>query len=191
MKKIIIYLSLIITLLINIVPVYATTYSLISFKIKVSYRNVDTDYNNFDYMVVDADGNYCTISSVNNDSITYTNMTIINVTKGATHYLKVYYNDNLYETIEFVATGADLSFTLSVKEDTGDSESTESSEGSESSENSSSSTESTEEDFDLSVSNEYLDLIHNDLLILIVIISFFEFMKMINIIVRNISGGEK
>lgn len=206
MKKIIIIFSLILSLFINTLPVYAMemTYTS-SFVIKCR----KTQYNDFEFILNSLENPRLEIYFYHTDEtviFTYTDSSLFS--NEGSYYFKdletnksFYYDYNaaydycydvyilddngnrIYKTYIHYAVDNYVnfsSFAPYVEEDNGG---TESPGDSESPDNSGSGN-------DGSVTTLDVSLLHTDLLILIVIIGFFEFMKMINIIVRNY-GGDK
>lgn len=205
MKKIIIIFSLIFSILINnITPVYCMDYAI---RIDYFYITVSkTQYNNPEFYLNSEDGLSLEIVDCTNNITLYKNFRDMGSAEGKYYFRfysgeKFYYSSDGSEEFDYDIYILNSSgeriyhlfinnakgymydfdmFSLYTEEDNGG---TESPGDSESPDNSGSGN-------DGSVTTLDVSLLHTDLLILIVIIGFFEFMKMINIIVRNY-GGDK
>lgn len=202
MKKFIIILSLIITILLNVVSVEATTYTNISY----FYITVSSEQYNDDTFCLNSGDYTIKIVDYYTDQVYNASFNKKADSSGVYYYsfkTPIYFKydstgvTNYDYDIYLINTEGEKEYFLSIDNATTymysfdsfsvyteDSGTTESPGDSESPDGSGSGS-------DGSVVTLDVTLLHNDLLILIIIVSFFEFMKMINIIVRNLSGGGK
>jgi hypothetical protein len=223
MKKIIIIFSLILSLFINILPVYAVDYStspdMAGYSSSIIIEVTKKQSEDFEFILNIIENPTLEVYFYNKgETVIFTFYKIYSTASVGQYYFKtsvvgknfdldvtgkeifsydIYLLDDdgnrIYHTYIYSATNNTISFSSFapyVEEDNKDDENTESSESTENTEESENPDDSGSSDNEGSQISQG-DILHNDLMIIIIIIGFFEFMKMVNIIVRNFSGGDK